>query len=147
MRVIPAAFLILLLSAGNTKNAFGMSGDSDSKTAKSKMPFAVPTGLVAQMALGGVVGGAVVLSAPLVLSAVGFSGVGPVAGTVAAKCMAGAAVTGGIKAGSSYALIQSATMTGAVISAKSIAIGGITGSGIAAVNSLRKVFFAENDKA
>ena len=138
--------LIAFLIVSDSTNAFAMSKDSDTNIARSKMPFAVPKGLAAQMALGGVIGGAAVFSAPLVLSAVGFSSIGPVTGTVAAKCMAGAAITGGIKAGSTYALIQSATMTGAVITAKSVAIGSITGSGIAFMNSIRDILVAKKNE-
>ena len=115
-------------------------GIARSNTEKSKIFSNVPTGLAAQVALGGVVGGILVLSAPLVSTAVGFSSVGPIAGTLAAKCMAGAAMTGGIKAGSTYALVQSAAMTGAIITGKSVAIGSVVGAGLPIANSLKNLF-------
>ena len=53
-----------------------------------------------RMAVGGAAGGVIVLGAPVVLYAAGFSSIGPVGGSLAAKWMAGAAVSGGIKSGS-----------------------------------------------
>lgn len=141
MKAIAIGFIVLLCAANMTNgSAIPISSDARCNTEKSKFFSKVPTGLAAQVALGGVVGGVVVLSAPLVLTAVGFSSVGPVAGTVAAKCMAGAAITGGIEAGSTYALVQSATMTGAIITGKSVAVGSVVGAGLPIVNSLKNLF-------
>ena len=141
MKAIAVGLLVILCAANVTNgSAISPSSDARSNTEKSKIFSNVPTGLAAQVALGGVVGGILVLSAPLVSTAVGFSSVGPVAGTLAAKCMAGAAITGGIKAGSTYALVQSAAMTGAIITGKSVAIGSVVGAGLPIVNSLKNLF-------
>ncbi|GFR45512.1 hypothetical protein Agub_g6903 [Astrephomene gubernaculifera] len=56
--------------------------------------------------------GAVVLSC--IAKAIGFSAIGPVAGSLAAKWMSGIAIAkgGGVAAGSIYALLQSFAMGG-----------------------------------
>ena len=95
--------------------------------------------LLKTMALGSLAGGAVIAGAPVVLYAAGFSSIGPVAGSLAAKWMAGAAASGGIKAGSVYAILQSAAMSGALVSAKSVLVGSVAGCGVAAASAIRKV--------
>ena len=85
-----------------------------------------------KIAIGDVAGGAVVLGAPVIFCAAGFSSIGPIAGSLAAQGMSAAAVGGGIKSGSAYAMAQSAAMSGALVSAKSVAVGGVVGSATAA---------------
>ncbi len=91
------------------------------------------------MFVGGAAGGAIVLGAPVVLYAAGFSSIGPIGGSLAAKWMAGAAVSGGIKSGSAYALLQTAAMSGALISAKTVVVGSVAGSGIVAADGVKKL--------
>ena len=95
--------------------------------------------LVKAMALGSLAGGAVVVGAPVVLYAAGFSSIGPVAGSLAAKWMAGAAISGRVKSGSAYAILQSVAMSGALVSAKSVLVGSAAGCGVAAASAIRKV--------
>jgi len=97
-------------------------------------------------ALGGVAGGAIAISAPVVLCALGFSSIGPVAGSLAAKWMAGAAISGGVKSGSAYALVQSAAMSGALVSIKTVVVGCVAGSGIVPVCSSVKRLFIKDMK-
>lgn len=92
-----------------------------------------------RMAVGGAAGGAIVLGAPVILYAAGFSSIGPIGGSLAAKWMAGAAVSGGIKSGSAYALLQSAAMSGAFVSAKTVVIGSVAGSGIVATDGVKRL--------
>ena len=91
------------------------------------------------MAVGGAAGGALVLGAPVVLYAAGFSSIGPIGGSLAAKWMTGAAVSGGIKSGSAYALLQSAAMSGALVSAKTVVVGSVAGSGIVATDGVKRL--------
>ncbi|XP_045144063.1 interferon alpha-inducible protein 27-like protein 2 isoform X2 [Echinops telfairi] len=69
------------------------------------------------------IGGAVaVASAPVVLSAVGFTGAGIAASSIAAKMMSAAAIAngGGIAAGSLVATLQSVGAVGLSLTAKAI---------------------------
>ncbi|KAK6512974.1 hypothetical protein TWF506_009136 [Arthrobotrys conoides] len=61
------------------------------------------------------------LGAPVILSAVGFSSVGPVAGSYAAAWQSSIGV---VQAGSTFAALQSAAMTGG-ISAAGGAVGAV----------------------
>ena len=65
------------------------------------------------------------------ITAVGFSSIGPVAGSVAASWMSSIATTNGVGIVSSgvYATIQSMAMTGAIAKTCGI-VGGIVGAGI-----------------
>jgi hypothetical protein len=77
--------------------------------------------------------GAVVLAAggTIGIATVGFSSVGPVAGSLAASWMSSIATTNGVGVVSSgvYATIQSMAMTGAIVKTCGI-VGGIAGAGI-----------------
>ncbi|XP_076777426.1 interferon alpha-inducible protein 27-like protein 2A [Arvicanthis niloticus] len=69
------------------------------------------------------IGGAVaVAGAPLVLTAVGFTGAGIAAGSIAAKMMSAAAVAngGGVAAGSLVATLQSVGVLGLSTSANTV---------------------------
>lgn len=76
---------------------------------------------------------------PLILGGLGFSGVGPVAGSHAAGWMASitAANGVGISAGSTYAVLQSTAMTGTLFSIKAAAASSAIG--VAVGEGLRKL--------
>jgi len=74
-----------------------------------------------------------------VLDAIGFSSVGPVAGSVAAGIQSG---IGAVKAGSAFALAQSITMTPAILAAASG--GAVFGTGALAASGV--IEFAYDDK-
>lgn len=71
------------------------------------------------------------------IASIGFSTVGPVAGSVAASWMSKMAVANGVGVASSglYAFIQSTAMTGAVVKTCGI-IGGVIGGTVGASVSL-----------
>uniref|UniRef100_A0A3P9C7C4 Interferon alpha-inducible protein 27-like protein 2A n=1 Tax=Maylandia zebra TaxID=106582 RepID=A0A3P9C7C4_9CICH len=75
------------------------------------------------------VGGGAVVSAPIVLGAVGFTSVGIAAGSYAASMMSAAAVAngGGVAAGSAVAVLQSAGMAG-LSGAATAAVGSVGGA-------------------
>ena len=72
-----------------------------------------------------VTGAAVTFGAPVVLGYVGFSAVGPVAGTAAAAWQAS---IGSVAAGSLFATLQSTAMAG--VAATTTAASGAVGAGI-----------------
>ncbi|KIM79121.1 hypothetical protein PILCRDRAFT_823696 [Piloderma croceum F 1598] len=90
---------------------------------------------------GAVISTAAIITVP-VLGAVGFSAIGPVAGSVAAGWQA---AIGAVEAGSLFALCQSAAMGGAVVTglagtgagAAAVALGA---SGLPSVSGLRNIF-------
>ena len=86
-------------------------------------------------AVGAVIGGAgVLVGVPLAVSAVGFTAAGPAAGSFAAAKMSAIAVAGngGVQAGSWYAMMQSAAMTGGLVGAKAAVGGAVVGGTTAA---------------
>jgi len=89
-------------------------------------------GLLTALAIGAVGTTAGAFLAPVVLTAglgvIGFSAVGPVAGSIAAGLQAG---IGNVAAGSLFAMAQSAAMGGAVSSVVTAA-GALGGGGAAA---------------
>ena len=90
--------------------------------------------------LGSVVGSAAVISMPVILYAAGFSSIGPIGGSLAAKWMAGTAIGGGIKSGSMYAVLQSTAMTGAIVSSKTIIMGGVVGGALGVADRAKKLY-------
>ncbi|XP_042249307.1 major vault protein-like isoform X2 [Thunnus maccoyii] len=101
----------------------------------------------------GVVAGAVgaVVTAPLVLGAIGFTSAGIAGGSIAAGMMSSAAIAngGGVAAGSLVAILQSAGVVGlsgaasAAVGGAGAAVGGATG---ATVGWMTKVFGKEKQK-
>ncbi|XP_044186119.1 major vault protein-like isoform X2 [Thunnus albacares] len=101
----------------------------------------------------GVVAGAVgaVVTAPLVLGAIGFTSAGIAGGSIAASMMSSAAIAngGGVAAGSLVAILQSAGVVGlsgaasAAVGGAGAAVGGATG---ATVGWMTKVFGKEKQK-
>ncbi|XP_049625868.1 interferon alpha-inducible protein 27-like protein 2 [Suncus etruscus] len=88
---------------------------------------------MAGMLIAGVVGGVTAVAAvPMVLGAVGFTGAGIAASSIAAKMMSAAAVAngGGVAAGSLVATLQSVGAAG--LSTTSNALLGSAGSTLAA---------------
>jgi hypothetical protein len=79
---------------------------------------------------GAVLSTAAILAVPI-LGAVGFSSIGPVAGSVAAGWQAS---IGAVEAGSLFALCQSAAMGGAAATA-GLATAGVSGAAVALVAS------------
>ncbi|XP_028936871.1 interferon alpha-inducible protein 27, mitochondrial [Ornithorhynchus anatinus] len=87
--------------------------------------------------LGAAIGGVgTVVSAPLALGALGFTGAGIAAGSIATKIMSAAAVAngGGVAAGSLVATLQSVGAAG--ISTSASAAVGVIGSIVGAALSL-----------
>ncbi|OCH93247.1 hypothetical protein OBBRIDRAFT_790422 [Obba rivulosa] len=83
----------------------------------------------------GMIMGAIIF--PSLLAAVGFSAVGPVAGTFAAAWQAS---IGNVVAGSMFAGLQSLTMGGGAAAVGASAGGGIVATGMAVVEFARSVF-------
>ena len=107
---------------------------------ESKEGEGAKAGALKKILLGSVIGGAAVVSTPVVLYAAGFSSIGPIGGSLAAKWMAGSAICGGIKSGSVYAILQSTAMTGAVVSGKSIVAGGLVGSVLGVAEGMKSMW-------
>ena len=97
--------------------------------------------------VGGAAGAAaVVVGAPVIVGALGFTSIGPAAGSFAAAKMSAIALAGngGVTAGSSYALIQSAAMTGSFCSTTVLAAASATaGAATAGVRQACKKATAE----
>ena len=83
----------------------------------------------------GITTSALAFATPLLLGIVGFSGIGPVAGTLAAAWQAS---IGSVVAGTPFALLQSAAMGGAAMSA-------VTGIGAASAGVAVASVLASND--
>ena len=89
--------------------------------------------IVGAVGAGAIAGGALtVVALPAAVAAVGFTAAGPAAGSLAASWMSAAAIAGngGVAAGSMFATVQSAAMTGAfassTVAAAGSAVGGCT---------------------
>ncbi|XP_025041860.1 interferon alpha-inducible protein 27-like protein 2A [Pelodiscus sinensis] len=69
--------------------------------------------------------GVAVVGAPVALWAVGFTGAGIAAGSIAAKMMSAAAIAngGGVAAGSLVAVLQSVGVTGLPAAAQAVLVG------------------------
>ena len=83
------------------------------------------SGLLPYAAVGAAVGAGTVLVFPVILGAVGFTGAGVAAGSVAASIQS-AVYGGSVASGSVFALLQSAG-TASIATAGNTAIGGILG--------------------
>ncbi|EHB01754.1 Interferon alpha-inducible protein 27 [Heterocephalus glaber] len=90
----------------------------------------------AAVALGASVGGLAVVGAPMVLSAMGFTGAGITASSLAAKMMSVTAIAngGGVPAGSLVATLQSVGATGLSLFSKA-SLGTIASVGTALVTT------------
>uniref|UniRef100_A0A3B3WQJ4 Uncharacterized protein n=1 Tax=Poecilia mexicana TaxID=48701 RepID=A0A3B3WQJ4_9TELE len=101
-----------------------------------KVFSAFPSFLVTIAAASALGAGGAVIAAPVVLGAIGFTGVGIAAGSYAASMMSAAAVAngGGVAAGSAVAVLQSVGMAGMGTAATS-AVAGAGGvlTGLAAL--------------
>ncbi|XP_029768546.1 interferon alpha-inducible protein 27-like protein 2A isoform X1 [Terrapene carolina triunguis] len=77
------------------------------------------------LAGAGVAAGVACVGIPVVLGAVGFTGAGIAAGTLAAKMMSAAAIAngGGVAAGSVVAVLQSIGAAGLPAAAKAVIVG------------------------
>ncbi|EGV95603.1 Interferon alpha-inducible protein 27 [Cricetulus griseus] len=95
--------------------------------------MAVGRGAVSGTIIGAAIGGVgAVIAAPIALSALGFTGAGIAAGSIAAKMMSAAAIAngGGVAAGSLVATLQSVGAVG--LSASSNIILGSVGAAVGA---------------
>ncbi|XP_074790390.1 interferon alpha-inducible protein 27-like protein 2A [Natator depressus] len=74
---------------------------------------------------GGIGAGVAFVGIPVVVGAVGFTGAGIAAGSIAAKMMSAAAVAngGGVAAGSAVATLQSIGAAGLPVAAKAAIVG------------------------
>ncbi|XP_065277762.1 interferon alpha-inducible protein 27-like protein 2A isoform X1 [Emys orbicularis] len=84
-----------------------------------------PSDSLVTLAGAGVAAGVACVGIPVVLGAVGFTGAGIAAGTLAAKMMSAAAVAngGGVAAGSAVAVLQSIGAAGLPAAAKAVIVG------------------------
>ncbi|KAJ7704336.1 hypothetical protein B0H17DRAFT_1175538 [Mycena rosella] len=89
---------------------------------QSRMNLEVVVPVAAGIAGAGLGAAATALLAAPVLGMVGFSSIGPVAGTLAAGIQAG---IGSVTAGSSFAVAQSIAMGGMAVPPVAIVLGGI----------------------
>jgi hypothetical protein len=99
--------------------------------------------LILAGAAAGVVGAPVLL--PTTLAMIGFSSLGPIAGSIAAGWQAG---IGNVAAGSLFSVLQSAGMGGfgtGIITAVASAIGGALGAAAGAIANFFTSFFEDDD--